>query len=186
MQQVIEPLNITSAALAAQFVILVMLGIAAAIVRSGEPRDSDSDHFPWSILAVALITIGALMFTDPQSKLWKPLFSPANFEGIQWSTGLMIAFTFDLVLIALLVTSTYGSYASPFSPAYFLIPVLAIFLREPVGRVIFYSALVAVLFTIGIGRGLYGERQGYRLAYWFVSVGSFTLATVIGLITRPR
>jgi hypothetical protein len=179
----IAPVNITAAALLAQFAFVVTLFVAAIMVA---PRARRLSELPWVIFAIALITIGALISSDELSHLWKPLFGNPSIRTISSATALLLMFIFNIVVVVYLVTYTGGSRASPFTSLYFLLPVLALFLRESVARVIWYSVAVSVLYSVNLVREDYGDGVDSRLAEWWVSVAAFVLAMVVGLITRPQ
>jgi hypothetical protein len=190
----ITPVNITAAALIAQFCLLGIMLAAALFMRFGESRSPfwregpNSSAYPWYIAVAALVTIGALLFTDQLSNLWKPLFGETGWVGFNWSTGIATAFTVDLLIVTLLVYESGGSSSSPFNPLYSLMLVLAIFLREPLSRIGYYLVAVITLLSLTFfmeneGANRVGGSQR-RQAYWFVTVCSVILATYIGMITQ--
>ena len=84
MKDSVNPANITGAAFIAQFAIIVIMFIGAAILHKGEEKATffyGRARFPqlvWKILAIALLTIGCLLFSDEFSKLWRPLLEDAS------------------------------------------------------------------------------------------------------------
>lgn len=195
MKEFVSPINITAAALITQFSIIIIMFLGATILRGGEKylpfyRDVPrSSFFGWLILSFAIVTIGSLIFSDEFSSIWKPLFGTIAFPTVRWSFALLITFTLNIICISFLVRGTGGSLVSPFSPIYFILPALAIFLREGLGRIIFYLILVSIMFSFNlIFRESLREEVGGTsrpLAYWFVSISCFILATFIGYVTRP-
>ncbi len=179
----ITAVNIATAALIAQFVLLAIVFVAALVVQAGTSVQP-LHELPWIIFAIALITVGSLLFSDQLSTLWRPLFGNPESSGIASSSALLSTFIADIFLTLVLVGATGGSRLSPFTPLYFLLPVLAIFLRESRGRVVGYSIAVVVLFTYTLMAEAENEPPRSKLAYWFVAIAAFTLATVVGLITR--
>lgn len=192
--------NITAAAMTTQFCILVIVFVGTLFVRSTEPRISVyvgtkgvRDHL-WFQFIFALITIGTLVFSDEFSSFWKPLFGGSSFYIMGWSTALLVVLSFDIIYTFVIVGQTGGSNASPFTPLYFILPPLAIFLRETPRRIVFYTVLVAALFSVNLIVTFSEQemledqaaRRAPTLAYWFVSIASFILATVVGYVTRPR
>jgi hypothetical protein len=97
---------------------------------------------------MALVTIGLLVFSDEYSGTWRPLFGEALNAGVPWSAALLLVFLLDIGWVSILVVATGGSVISPFGSLFFLVPPLAIFLRESLGRIVLYLALVTVSFTI--------------------------------------
>lgn len=195
MPEPVTPVNISAAALIAQFCILIIMSVSAAIARiSDEINWNDASEisavFAWIILFFALVTMGCLVFSDEFAVIWKPLFGTLEFPAIPWSTALLIVFTLDIICVTILVAMTGGSRLSAFSPIFFILPSLAIFLRESLGRILFYLVLVAVSFSVTGLRGstwvTHEESRQRWLSYWFVSIACLGLATFIGYITRPR
>ncbi len=64
----------------------------------------------------------------------------------------MLMFILNIICVTILVFLTGGGSESVFSPIYFIVPALAIFLREPLGRVITYLIAVSLAFTITLFR----------------------------------
>jgi hypothetical protein len=124
--------------------------------------------------------------------------SKANFVEVVHGNYVNVYFKHNCVTI--LVFLTGGGSESVFSPIYFIVPALAIFLREPLGRVITYLIVVSLAFTITLLRvditesriapslriNRLDDSKGYadKIALWFVSISCFTFATYIGYITR--
>lgn len=181
-----SPVSITAAALIMQFSIILIMAFGAAVLAFRSAFTSPG--MAPLILLLAIITLGVLMFSDALSTTWAPLFGSSSFNGLKWSTSLYIVFLIDVIAVAILVMLTGGSMASAFTPIYFIIPPLAIFLRESDSRIVGYLVLVILLFTINY-RGRYergvDEESGTRWAFWLVSVLCLTLATYIGYVTRP-
>ena len=69
--------NIAAAALIAQFVLVAMVFVAALIVEAG----AQGSELPWVVFAIALITVGSLLFSDQLASLWRPLFANAHVSG---------------------------------------------------------------------------------------------------------
>lgn len=185
METALTPTNITGAALIAQFSILIILAGGSAIQSFDTLYDVKTTPL---ILLLALASFGALFFSDEFSKIWRPLFGNANFSGIKWSTAIFIVFIANTAAVSILVDLTGGSMTSPFTPVYFMLPALAIFLREPAVRILIYLAVVIVLFSFNLRNF---DRNTGRIsvmqarAYWIVSIACFVLTTYIGYITRP-
>lgn len=184
MEPVLTPTNITGAALIAQFSILVILAVASALLAL-ELRDR-VNATPL-LLVLALISFGVLFFSDEFSKIWSPLFGGTNFSGFKWSTAVCIVFIANILVVAILVDVTGGSMASPFTPVYFMLPALAIFLREPTIWVVVYLVLVIALFTFNFRQSRHSVEIVFmqKVAYWVVAVACFGLTTYVGFITRP-
>lgn len=156
MKEAVSPINITAAALITQFSIIIIMFIGTTIIGRGEKfipvyrNVPGASIFSWLILFFALITIGSLIFSDEFSNIWKPLFGTIAFPTIRWSYSLLVMFTLNIICVSFLVRGTGGSLLSPFSPIYYTLPALAIFLREGFGRIILYLVLVSVMFTLNL------------------------------------
>jgi hypothetical protein len=198
MLKVVTPVNITGAAMITQIFIIVIMAVGAIVLAWGNKFapvgptvESSSFIFILLILVLALTTMGALFFSDSFWEVWKPLFGGVIPPVLQWSSSIRIVFTLDIIGVMLLVLITGGGQGSPFSPIFFTLPALAIFLREPLSRIIYYLVLTSLAFTVTMRRSCteWTETVGGSVrsfAYWFISVSSFLLATFIGIITRSK
>jgi len=191
----VNPSNITGAAVIAQFAIIVIMFVGAAILHKGEETApfyygrSRFSHLGWKILAFALLTIGCLLFSDEFSKLWRPLLEDVSIPTLPWRLAVLVMFLSDIVLVTILVSNTGGSKDSAFAPLFFLLPTLAILLREPLGRLLLYVSLTIVSFSIMFYRNFAVDRdseQSKPVAYLIVSIACFILATFIGYVTRIK
>lgn len=191
----ITAVNISAAALITQFSLGLILSISAFILRGDdETRQSWerplTTNMPWIVLGFTLLTTGALFFSDPYSTLWKPLLGDLGVPSIDSSTALLIALQGDIYAVFFLTFLTGGA-TSPFTPVFFILPALAIFLRENLSRLLYYVVLISILFTVGVLQDASSmteveSRSRRRIAYWFVSSACFVLATFVGYVTRPR
>lgn len=178
------PQNLVAAAVLAQFILIVIL-VITCMCMDGFNIGGYSDV----LLFATLTTFGVFLFSDVFIELWKPLFSNRVFDGLAWRTAVSVMFIVDALCITLLVAVSGGSRHSPLVGGFALIPTLSLFLREPVGWTIFYTALVIVGITVT--RSARPERGGdLRVisqsgAFWFMNVASLALVTFIGIITSP-
>jgi hypothetical protein len=191
--QPVSPVNITAAALIIQFSLAVIFALGAIFLRAERQhyifRDSTSSGFSGIILAFSLVTIGLLFFTDEFSSVWKPLFQGIDFSGFNWSIALLLVFIFNIAWVTIMVAMSGGSTISAFSPLYFILPALAIFLRESLLRIIIYLAITCAFFTWNFSLKIaeFDDKRSFpRLAFWLVSIASLILTTLIGYVTRPR
>lgn len=192
MNQSISPINITAAALITQFSIILILFIGAIILNKWEgfvpfyAMKQDFSKFAWIILALALITIGCLVFSDEFSTTWTPLFGSLSFHAISWSTAILIMFVMNIICVTIMVSHTGGSRFSPFIPIYFMLPALAIFLREPLSRIILHLIFISIVFTWNFSQNkdVDSNSSAPSFAYWFISIACFVLSTFIGYVTR--
>ena len=98
-------------------------------------------------------------------------------------------FLLDIIGAALLMGITGGSKDSPFSAVLFMLPALAIFLREDPSRFFFYTGLAVVLFLILRKAGDMGkavlENPKVQLSFQVVTLGCLALSSLVGYATRP-
>ena len=193
MNNYITPVNIAAAAMISQFSLIAIISIGSLIALIREPRFYKGFHYT-SIFVLIIIfsglTIGYLLFSNEISSIWKPLFGDITFGVATGTQALHFVLLMDIILISLLVNFTGGSKHSIYSPIYFIIPVLAIFLRDSQGWIIFMLITIIISFSYNLfyrdyftgGSGAIIENN---FAFWFISVACFVLATTIGFITRP-
>jgi hypothetical protein len=192
MNNAVSPANITAAALMMQILLVLIRFVGITFRKLNEQVPGYNGRYVgagphlWMLLSVALVTLGVLVFSEEFAGFWRPLFGDAHFFLIGWSKALLFVLVMDIAFTALVVHETGGSYRSPFTPLCFILPPIAIFLREKEGRIVAYTLFAAILFTFNMFADREDGEPDGQLAYWFVSVASFCLATFIGFITRPR
>jgi hypothetical protein len=192
----IGPINIGGGALISQISIIAILFVGSLILRpaadTGRLGERHPYHnFAWIILAFALVTLIPLTFSELISGSWRPLLGLGGNVGFSRAGAMAVMFLGDTLCVTILVGRTGGSSESPFQALYFLLPPLAIFLREPLGRLLLYVSLLSLSFTFFIFRPepqtrFVNTNPWFRMAYWFVAIASFMLATYIGYVTRAR
>jgi hypothetical protein len=141
----------------------------------------------------AIVTLCLLIFSNPFVTNWGEVigFSGPNFIHIQWSSALRFVFILDIIWVSVLVGKTGGSYRSPFTPVYFFIPSLASLLGESPRRILGYTLMVAVCFTFNFTYDVPPDtsKETYQppmSAFWFVSVASFVVSTIVTFIMRAQ
>jgi len=179
----VNPINITSAAIITQFSVGAIMFIGALIQYKDRDVWNTTLSLAWIIVAFILLTLGCLVFSDEFSKLYQPLFGSASFPLLRWSVALVIVYTLNIVCVAILVAFTGGSCTSPFTPLYTTFLALAIFLREPLGHILYYLILTSISFSITFAE--FVEAKSSKYSFWAVSIFSLILAVFIGYITRP-
>jgi hypothetical protein len=189
------PGNIIAAAVVMQ-VFLSLLHTSGAIwVRHRENQEfrfyenpPGTGRHAWMLHVFSLLCLILLVFSDQFSALWRPLSGDFDVSIVTWTLAILLVFLMNIALCAVLVHSTGGSYRSPFTPVYFILPSLAFFLREPPRRILIYTVLIIVAFSAGLERGK--EKSGKvpppQGAYWLVSVACLALSAFIGYLTRSR
>ena len=183
--------TITGAALIAQFLICAIIAVGMVIIQITEGdvywrQALNYSHMFLSIIFFSFLTLGLLLFSDAFATLWKPLIGNGNLYFLSWSIALFFVFIIDILWVCIMVSQTGGGKDSAFNPIFFLLPVLAIFLRQPIGRIFFYLFLIVVTFSFVVFKKFYFKEQKSNLSYRFVSLACFAVAAYIGIITRPN
>jgi hypothetical protein len=195
MNDAVGPANIVAASLLMQFWILTIVTAGTLWIRRQEKFEFRFYQDPpnigrhsWLLLVVALTTFGLLIFSDQFALAWRPLSSDLHFPVIPWRTALLGVFIMDVFCITGLVFVTGGSYRSPFAPVYFILPAMALFLRETPRRVIWYSVAISILFMLGLNVKRERPEEEFLStgAYAFVSISCLALSVLIGYLTRAR
>jgi len=187
-------LTLAAGALVAQTCFLLILVVGLLLLET--PHSQRLGQFPLRIpsghtvlLSVAVLSLAVLALSDSIRASWGPLTGDLTPASVPDSTAMTFLFLADIVGVSLLVAGTGGSQSSPFQATFFLVPTLALFLREPLGRTVLYAAFAGLCFSLFMP-SKYGSRDdrtpANRLSYWFVSVASLALTVYIGLATRPR
>lgn len=155
-------------------------------------------------LVLAIVTVACMVASDEMYRAWAPILGDLAFgSGIGRSTTYLLLFSVDLSVAFWLMTLTGGSKNSPYTAILFMLPSLAIFLREPAGRFVFYAALAAIFYGLGLlaeSRRLtpmdilrgdsymgpkYSSIRTDTPAHATINLGCLFIATVTGFITRP-
>ena len=195
MTDAITATNITAAAIVTHAGLAGIMFVGAVrLLWSGEGDSYRTERSPtglaWVILPLFLIGLAALLLSSDYSAIWRPVFGYANPPVLPTGTAVLMMFACDILLISILVGTTGGSRESPFQALYFVIPALAIFLREPFWRVTSYTIAVIALFRIQLSSVPRHpsdlEARAERMAYAWVSVLGVSLTTLVGYVTRPR
>jgi len=189
-------INLTNAFVVTQFFLLVITFVGIAVLHRGEaritrmlgePRPASRLFYP--VFGFALLTIGILVFTEDVLLFSKPVFGDLDFPSISKSTAFALVFSLNLVGAAALIIGTGGARESPFGALLFILPALAIFLRETPGRFISYTIAAAILFLIVQYDEVahdYKENTNYRKAFAWVTLLCLALSTLVGYATRPQ
>ena len=190
----VDPLGITAAALVMQLFLSVILAVGTLWFGQRESRvfggyeDAGIGRYSWIVLVFALTTVGFLIFSDRFSGLWQGLASGVNFAIVRWTTAIFVVFALNIAFVAIFVGLTGGSYRSPFTAVYFILPALAFFLREPLRRIVLYTVVISLLFLAGLRVDDEKTRDTFLPTgpYAFVSISCLVLSVLVGYLTRPR
>jgi hypothetical protein len=186
----ISPGTIIAAAFITQIAVLLIVLLGSIFRPSGEdedrswrrPSNPNGPIFGY-LSGASIITLLILGMSDAFIAIWLPITRDVQLGGIPWETAILWVWILDILLLGLLVDYTGGCRTSPFTSLFFVFPTIALFLHESGLRLIIYTSLVVILFTINILKSR-EEDPPSILSFWLVSVASFVLTTTTGFITR--
>jgi len=139
--------------------------------------------YAWTILMVLITTI-PICFSSDFFLIWKALVRDSSFTGLNTSQVISFVFIIDVIFTFIILVNTGGSRQSIFSPFCFLIPALALFLREPLSAIFIYCLLLAVVFCVTLF-WTPSRATGNNFGYLVVSFASVALTTIISIISKP-
>lgn len=190
-----ESLNLTVALGVTQLFLLVIVACGLGILRVGETAlmlRTPLNHtlsLLHQLLWFALLTLGLLFLSEDIFAKANPVFGSPAVQGLTTKKVFDIVFAADLVCGAWLIRETGGPRYSPFAGVLFLLPTIAIFLREPPSRFIFYALVAGLLFMVAFIPSRrwdhYRENEMGSFALMVVTCGCLGVATLLGWATRP-
>jgi hypothetical protein len=195
----IQPVNVSGAILVVQLCLIVIFFFGTAVNFENRARSNRVKLYGATIL-LAIFSILAVAMSADFYAIWAPILGDVTLPTIARSNAFAWVFTLDIVVTMVLVAWTGGTLESPFTAVLFLIPALAIFLRETPTKFFLYATLVGVYYYLSVGfdmrkRATYESLDPFTTysrfgntavaAHRFVNLGCLALATVIGYITRP-
>lgn len=119
--------------------------------------------------------------------MWGSLFHISPIYGLPSDTALLLVFALDILAVTNLVYLTGGSLGSPFQPLFFLMPTIALLLRESALRVISYSLVLSISYLVMLFKAAPPQSEhpkSARHALAFVTIACLFLTILIGLLTR--
>ena len=187
-------ITIASGTLLSQVLVLLILAVGTMFLSQPYGRLRERSRIPLPshpalILAMTLFTLVPLLLSHGFAPSWQPLVGTLAPTSLSDGWAMLIVLAVDVLGLSVLVASTGGSQQSPFQAMYFLLPTLALFLRQPPTRVLVTTVFVAVSFSVLMSPQHYHSGHGYggdrhnALSYWFVSMASLAVAVYIGLAT---
>ena len=189
-----EAINITGVVLFAQFLIAVVMVVGASIIHiqrqyfTSFSRDPKV-HLFTIIVFFAIVSVGVLLLSADLSGVWRPFLPDGmELEGFRSSSAITASFFADVAGITILVAVTGGCKNSPFTPLYFLLPPLAIFLKEPLSWILVYVVVISGAFVVATYRFVSDTDTATdrsSVAFITVSILSFGIATLVGYLVRP-
>jgi hypothetical protein len=194
-EQSIQPLNVAAATLLVQLFLMALLAITSWLCGrqpwdASELRILGEEFAPGNrlhkspTLFVALGSFAVLLISDELYSIWSPIFQGVGINTMSAATAISVVFILDLLLVGYLISSTGGSSSSPFLPALFTIPALAIFLRLPPSMFFTYAGIAIVLYFLLLHPRFENVRPG-QYASTFMNIACLLLSMFTGYITRP-
>jgi uncharacterized membrane protein YesL len=196
VEQSIQPINVAAATLFIQLIFIALVAATSALTKVTEEeyhrnyifmsRYMNLNNFRKTpTLLVALVTIAILLISDDLYSVWSPMFSGVGINTIPTEKAIGIVFIMDLGLTGWLMYATGGSRDSPFTPAIFTLPALAIFLRLPTSMFLTYAAITAVIYVFLHIFPRYNNISLSKISVIFMSISCLFLSMLTGYITRP-
>lgn len=190
--ETIKPASVAGAAILMQVLLLVIIFLGVGWYRENRHDDRSIKATAFALgLVLAILTISTLGISEDYYKIWGAMMGDLQLPTIGRSTAMMCVFVFDILATIILIVLTGGTRASPFTAVLFLIPSLAIFLRESPSKFLTYTAIVGLYYWLSC-RASYSDptRLSYGIddgvaAHRIVNIGCLILATLTGYITRP-
>lgn len=200
----VQPVGLIGATLVVQLFVMLLITVTNRVLPQGGYLLLRS-HCDRAVLGMALLTVACLVASDDLYRLTAPMFGDLAFSGaLSRNTTFLVLFISDLLITFRLIQVTGGSKSSPFTAILFLLPTVAIFLREPASRFIPYALLAATLYIVGllidrsndktvdVLRGaLGGGPPDFSIvrtdtpAHAIVNLGCLLIGTATGYVTRP-
>lgn len=187
----LKAINVVGATIVIQVCLLIIMAVGV-LLCSHTGRWQRPPYA--SLLFLALISMLAISFSDDFYAVWSPMLGDAELFSIGRGDSFLLVFMLDMIIASWLIFRTGGSDKSPFTGILFLIPSLAIFLRETPQRFFLY-AIAATLMYVSLStvrkRSLnpaFAFQGGSEspLPSWWVNISSLGLSMYIGYITRPE
>lgn len=195
------PVNVAAASLVIQICLLFIAYVTLWLLSRGwslrqAAKDSHSTLVAWLLIALVMISLGEDIY-----RIWGPLLGKLTLPSVPRDYSFTAVFALDIIFAGLLIVRTGGAKKSPFTSILLLLPSLAIFLREPVGRFLFYSIAVGVLYVVLLRTSLRRQSADFdRSSYdaparqdediddqatiW-TNMSCLALATLIGYVSQP-
>jgi hypothetical protein len=191
----LKPVNVAGATIVVQVCLLTIIGLGIAFENNSESiielRHNLKQRAYGLTLVLAILSIVAVALSTDFYQVWSPLLGDVSLPTLSRSSAFMVVFMLDIIAVICLVEWTGGSRSSQFTSMLFLIPALAIFLREPPAKFLTYAAVVSVYYYFTcIDRGRYKMPLGWTVdgalqSHRIVNLGCLGLAMLTGYITRP-
>lgn len=195
MAQSLKAINVVGATIVIQVCLIMIMTIGVFLYR----RTAYAIDHSWrtrpyaALLWLSLLTTLLIVFSDDFYAVWAPMLGDAQLFSVSRGNSFSLVFVTDIVVSGWLIKNTGGANKSPFTTILFLLPSLAIFLREPPLRFCLYAVFSAFVYLIlsslpvyNDGDALSGPALESHVSSKWVNISSLLLTMFIGYITRPE
>lgn len=191
MDQVLKPVNIAGSLLVVQVFLLVIMTLG--LLLNNRYSGSDKTHTNlYLIIFFAILSMAFVSVTADYYPVWSPILGDITIPTIERRNAFTFVFAMDLFVLYILISNTGGSNYSPFTTMLFLIPTLAIFLREPPITFISYSVIAYLIYLKTFSTNIDPNKYTYDqykpisgMSHKFVTCACLALGVIVGYITRP-
>ena len=199
----IQPATLASASIVIQVCLFFIAYVALWLLSKSYSARKQANESHGSLVVWILLTLVLILMGEDIYIIWSPILGHVStmLPTVARNYSFLAVFVIDIVFVTNLVLRTGGTKRSPFTSVLFLLPSLAIFLREPVGRFLFYSAIVGIVYVALLrtaittasadfdrsdfdGPSKIDDAVDDRATMW-TNVSCLALATLIGFITQP-
>lgn len=155
-----------------------------AMIFSGVFRDRRPVGILWpQLLIFALVTLVPFFLTPEILSETSPITTIPVSGVLSAHQAVTIMFGVNILYFTV-NAKRLGGMGSPFSPLLFMMPVLALFLRQPTDLIIVFLSATVVGFTYAVREaGFLPRRALVTFAYWFASIAALVLSTVLGIVS---
>ena len=194
----IKPINVAAALLIIQFFLCLIWVVGIITTRVQKVGTVDTDEFGKVtalvlVIATVLASVFICVLTRDFYPVWSPILGDLTLPTIAGHTGVLLIFMLDLVTASILMLSTGGAKDSAFTAILFLIPALAIFLRESPWRFFGYAFFAGIVYVLSLTHKASVRRYktievnspSNHFAQGWVNVMCLLLTMITGYITRP-
>ena len=188
----LKAINVVGATIVIQICLLIIMAVGVFLCS----HTGRWQRPPYAaLLFSSLISMLAISFSDDFYAVWSPMLGDAELFSIGREDSFFLIFFLDMLVASWLIFRTGGSDKSPFTGILFLIPSLAIFLRETPIRFFLYAFLAAMMYVMlsimarnrtQIPEFILQRGSDSPLPAWWINISSLCLTMYIGYITRPE
>ncbi len=197
----IEPTTLAGAAIVIQVCLLFISFVTLLLLANSSKRGAAALHSQKTLVLWLLCTLVVILMGEDLYATWGPMLGSLTLPSVRRDLAFLAVFVLDILFVTFLILNTGGSKRSPFTSVLLLLPTLAIFLREPVGRFLVYSAAVGLLYVLLLKKSfrlqpkdidssefyepaMSDELTDDRATIW-ANISCLVLATLIGAIAQP-